>query len=281
MDYNTELYLKNAYSRGFGYYVEVLYCNHLSANKIPFVHESVDNVNSLPNNIIDYFSNKFREGLLNYNPLLNLFAYHFPNYFNYDSNEPGKKITDFDLKVWTSNDLLLDLVKTNFVEIIRYQNGHLSISEIKGSWGPSPKNKITISFSELLKLLILNDLGIHTSLIYVIALDNPRFVEVPLKKLHLPLFPEDYIEMLAETVPTINEAGRLDRYSRFYYTHNLTIPAEFRNSMKPLGSDEKPIFFPDIIGLIKTIESVSPAYYLPARATKQKINELLSIPGNR
>lgn len=276
MDNKTELYLKNAYSRGFGYYMEVLFCKYLASQSIPYVHESNNNLGLTAKDEATYLSDMLRESLLSNNALLNLFAYHFPEYFEYDLSKVSRKVTEFNLKPWDANNFLGHLTKNNFIEVIRWENAKPIISEIKSSWGPFPNNKITISMSELLKLQMLKKQRIQTSLIYMVALGSPRFVEIPLESLHLPLFPEDYIEMLAETVPTINKIGRLDRYSRYYYTHNLTIPAEFRSLRKMVNFPEGMYSFKDLFSLIKEIESVTPVYYLPSKSTRKKIDDLLS-----
>ena len=276
-----ELFLKNAYSRGFGYYMEVLFCNYLTRQEIPFAHESNKDIHSLPDNKAINFADKIREALLKSNSFRNLFAYHFPKYFDYDTSQVSKKVTDFNLKDWDPFEFLDDLIKTNFIEIARWERGTPVVSEIKSSWGPFPNNKVTISMSEILKLHALRKIGVPTSLIYIVALETPKWVEIPLEKLHLPMFPDEYLEMLEETVPVINETGRLDRDPRYYFTYNLTIPADFRSLRKMIDFPKVMYSFNDILTIIKTVESVAPVYYLPSKTTHKKIKDMLSGMGNK
>lgn len=72
-----------------------------------------------------------------------------------------------------------NLVASNHIEILRIEGGKLIVSEIKSQYGPNPDYRIQIEFQQINTLAQLTNAGIRTSLIYVIALPEPRFVEIP------------------------------------------------------------------------------------------------------
>ncbi|HLH85913.1 MAG TPA: hypothetical protein VKU79_03495 [Thermoplasmataceae archaeon] len=86
------------------------------------------------------------------------------------------------------------LISSNMLELLRLEDHWLIVSEIKSQYGPKVDYRIEFERSQLNRLLVLTNMGIETSLIYCIALPEPRFVEIQFIKL-LPIF-EDYDDFI-------------------------------------------------------------------------------------
>ena len=85
-----------------------------------------------------------------------------------------------------------NMISSNTLELLRIEDHWLIVSEVKSQYGPKVDYRIEFERSQLSRLLDLTNMGIETSLIYCIALPEPRFVEIPFVKLY-PKF-EDYGE---------------------------------------------------------------------------------------
>ena len=81
-------------------------------------------------------------------------------------------------------------ISSNMLELLRIEDHWLIVSEIKSQYGPKVDYRIEFEGSQLSRLLDLTNMGIETSLIYCIALPEPRFVEIPFIKLYNKF--EDY-----------------------------------------------------------------------------------------
>lgn len=276
MDKTVESYLKSVYSRAFGYYMESLLSRNLAKDGINIIHESTSRVSHIGLGNIEDFSNKFRKALESDQNFLNLFAWHFPDLFDIDTDQTGREITSFPLKDWDPQEFLSRIVGSNFLEIVRWEDGNPIFSEVKSSWGPVPTNKVTISVSQILKLYALRNAGIRSSVIYMVALQEPRWTEIPIEALSLQSFPDEFLAMLEETVPTVDSSGKLERYARYYYTRNITIPSRFRDSGKMQHFVSVPHSFYDIQSLIEVLKNFAPVYYLPSKQTMLKVHKMLS-----
>lgn len=77
-----------------------------------------------------------------------------------------------------------NIVGSNNVEFLRIQNHKLIVSEIKSQYGPKVDYRIEFEEGQLEKLLKLTNNGIDATLLYCIALPEPRFVEIAVRELY-------------------------------------------------------------------------------------------------
>ena len=77
-----------------------------------------------------------------------------------------------------------NLVYSNRLELLRIQNHRIIVSEVKSQYGPKVDYRIEFEKGQLFKMINLTNLGMRTSLIYCIALPEPKFVEIPFIKLY-------------------------------------------------------------------------------------------------
>ena len=83
-----------------------------------------------------------------------------------------------------------NLVSSNFIELLRIQDHKLIVSEIKSQYGPTVDHRIEFNSRQLKLLLKLAKNNIGASLIYTIALPEPKFIEIPIEELYEKL--DDY-----------------------------------------------------------------------------------------
>ena len=158
------------------------------------------------------------------------FAFWFSDWFDFPSNiRSMRRITDFKLKEVNSQDFFSKLIFTNFVELIKWEENAPIICEIKSSYGPDFPygRRVSISLTEIMKMRVLRKVGMKPFLVFQVAIDRPRFIEIPFDKLKLPELKKDYIKMLRETVPIVHPGGRVERLWRHYYTGSVQIPRDF------------------------------------------------------
>ncbi len=80
------------------------------------------------------------------------------------------------------------LVSSNTIEIIRWMNDECIISEIKSKfeYKGHDRNKIYFTKAQLENLSDLLDSGVNVTIIIVIALDKPKFIEIPFNEFEIP-----------------------------------------------------------------------------------------------
>ncbi len=107
-----------------------------------------------------------------------------PAYFDFSKlNEflmKHKKINDEKLKLLVIASLLGD----NTIELLRVEGGQVIVSEIKSQYGPKPDFKIELTAPQLNLIFDLNEIGIVSTLIYLIAFPEPSFIEIPTIELY-------------------------------------------------------------------------------------------------
>ena len=266
MDMNDINRLKSRYATAFGYYVEKLYCQYLFRNGIKFMSRALSSVRNTDIRLVRNFCTKYLEALSTNDDLRNLFAFWFSSWFDYSSEtEIVRKITDFNLRDIDPEEFVGKLIATNFVELIRWENGNPVITEIKSSYGPDfpYQRRVTISLSEILKLSALRSVGVETSLVYQIALNRPRFIEIPIDRLPLPSPKDNYLNMLRETVPLVHPGGKVEIFTRYHYKANIAIPPEFDTAFQELTPEGRS--FANLSELIVEIEGSVPTYLLPGQ----------------
>lgn len=77
-----------------------------------------------------------------------------------------------------------NLVCSNKIELLRIENKKLIVSEIKAQYGPKVDYKIELEKSQIEILSKLANNSIGASLIYCIALTEPKFIEIPFTELY-------------------------------------------------------------------------------------------------
>ncbi|MCG3109471.1 hypothetical protein L3N51_01763 [Metallosphaera sp. J1] len=77
--------------------------------------------------------------------------------------------------------VISNLVQRNIFELLRVRSDKVIVSEVKSQFGPRVDYKIEIENRQFELMKVLYRLGLNYSLIYLIALPRPRFVEIYLK----------------------------------------------------------------------------------------------------
>ena len=77
-----------------------------------------------------------------------------------------------------------NLVSSNYIELLRIQDHRLIVSETKSQYGPMVDHRIEFNSSQLKLLLKLAKNNIGATLIYAIALPEPKFIEIPIEELY-------------------------------------------------------------------------------------------------
>ena len=258
--------LKSRYASAFGYYMENLYCKNLEQRKVKFANRAFSRPDKIDPLLAQDFQSRFIDAIGFSEDFLNLFAFWFIDWFDFPSNIRSKRrITDFKLKEVDSQDFFNKLIFTNFVELIKWEENAPIICEIKSSYGPDFPygRRVSISLTEIMKMQVLSKVGMKPLLVFQVAIDKPRFIEIRFDKLKLPELKTDYLKMLRETVPIVHPGGRVERFWRHYYTGSVSIPRDFDGSFKELGT--KDMNFDNLDDLIQEIEKKVPAYLLPNR----------------
>ena len=94
-------------------------------------------------------------------------------------------MNQFDTSEFTLTDCL---VRGNYIEMIRWEQDECIISEIKSKfeYKGHDRNKIYFTKAQLEKLSDLLDSGVKVTIIIVIALDKPKFIEIPFNEFEIP-----------------------------------------------------------------------------------------------
>ena len=133
-----------------------------------------------------------------------------------------------------------NMISRNKLEILRFQNQKLIVSEVKSQYGPKVDYRIEFEKGQLFRLLRLTNLGMNTSLIYCIALPYPRYVEIPFIKLYDKF--KDYSDFNGKEFTTDDWANL-----------RIRIPLEYRKEEKFEGIDKSLYCFSDEQSLYKSI----------------------------
>jgi exonuclease V len=81
------------------------------------------------------------------------------------------------------------LVKSNAIEMIRWENGEAIVSDVKSKFDQhdkSERNRLYCTKRQLEKFIDLHDANINVTIIVPVALDTPRFIEIPFDKFEIP-----------------------------------------------------------------------------------------------
>lgn len=93
-------------------------------------------------------------------------------------------INQYDTNEFTLTECL---VRGNQIEMIRWEQDEAIVSEIKSKFGPSiDEPKIYFTKLQLEKLLDLLCSGIKVTVFIILALDTPKFIEIPFNKFKIP-----------------------------------------------------------------------------------------------
>ncbi len=77
-----------------------------------------------------------------------------------------------------------DLVGNNRYELLRVEDENVIVSEIKSQYGPKVDYKIEFTAPQLDLIFDLNEIGIKSTMIYLIAFPKPSFIEIPTIELY-------------------------------------------------------------------------------------------------
>ena len=124
-------------------------------------------------------------------------AKHNIEYSKSSLYELRKKLekTNWFLGIWRENYSIADgiegeiesLVASNRIEMIRWEKEEPIISEIKSKFGPEmDEPRLYFTKAQIERLLEFLDVGIKVSVFVIVALDTPRFIEIPFKEFKLP-----------------------------------------------------------------------------------------------
>lgn len=81
------------------------------------------------------------------------------------------------------------LVKSNAIEMIRWENEEAIVSDVKSKFDQHDKkegNRLYFTKLQLEKFIDLHDANINVTIIVPVALDTPRFIEIPFDKFKIP-----------------------------------------------------------------------------------------------
>lgn len=140
-------------------------------------------------------------------------AKHNIQYSKISLRELRKKLekTNWFLEIWRENYSIAEdiegeiesLVRSNHIEMIRWENGEPIISEIKSKFGPdTDDSKIYFTKAQIKRLLDFLDVGINVSVFVAVALDTPRFIEIPFKEFKLPDYENKRNDKITMRIPT-------------------------------------------------------------------------------
>ena len=141
-----------------------------------------------------------------------------------------------------------NLISSNVFEILRIEKHRLIVSEVKSQYGPKVDYRIEFEKSQLNRLLSLTNMGIETSLIYCIALPEPKFVEIPFIKLYYKFM--NYSDFDGKKFTTEDWANL-----------RIRIPLEYRNEEKFERIHESLYCFKDEQSLFKSILEAFPGQF--------------------
>ncbi len=132
------------------------------------------------------------------------------------------------------------LVGSNKIEFIRIENNKLIVSEIKSQYGPNPDFRIEFEYPQVKTFTKLTNGGIHTSIIYCIALPEPRFVEIPFSLLYEKF--NEYNDFNGQEFTGIDK-------SRI----RIRIPMEYRKESNFIKIDKSLYKYVDLPSLLNSI----------------------------
>lgn len=76
-----------------------------------------------------------------------------------------------------------------FCDIIRWEDGPATLSEVKSQLGPLTDFRIEFQATQVIALREIAQAGIPVTIIYYVALPHPKFVEVPWAQIRQPIPP--------------------------------------------------------------------------------------------
>jgi hypothetical protein len=223
--------LKQEYRGALGYFMEEIFSKYLlKSNK-----EFVSSFNYLSKDIFNSEPPK-PDAKLKINELIK--TLNKTEYYRYHL---------YPIKTSIKLDYLME---SNLLELARWERNRLVISEIKSKFGPTLEDvRLYPQSGQMLKFQQLQALGIETSIIVIIALPNPRFVEIPFSEFRVPPIPADIIEQFKN--PKKRGLLRIQRI-------NIRIPEDYRDlsKYKPIPKEVySPLKWDSLEGLIKAMES--------------------------
>ncbi|MBW6518660.1 MAG: hypothetical protein K0A89_09200 [ANME-2 cluster archaeon] len=88
------------------------------------------------------------------------------------------------------------------IDLIRWENNEIIISEIKSKYGPNiDEPRIYFTKLQLEKFLILSNAGKNVTIFIMFALDTPRFVEIPFNEFKIPNFENKREDRITLRIP--------------------------------------------------------------------------------
>jgi len=142
-----------------------------------------------------------------------------PNGLKDDVERLGHKLQDIDclkeyyLRCNDNTTFLSILMRSNRIELLRFKDGKPIISEVKSAF-EAGDYRIEITTLQLEVLSSIRNHDIDVSLIYCIALPNPRFIEIPFSSI---------------------ENDLIDGYLASKKCYRMRIPQEYRNQADYTG----------------------------------------------
>ena len=120
------------------------------------------------------------------------------------------------------------------IDLIRWENDEIIISEIKSKYGPNiDEPKIYFTKLQLENLSNLFDAGKNVTIFIMFALDTPRFVEIPFNEFKIPNF----------------ENKRNDKIT-------LRIPLDYRDTSKYIKLPAHLYNYQDLDSLLKLLKKL-------------------------
>lgn len=108
---------------------------------------------------------------------------------------------------------LRSLIAGNRVELVRFEDDEAVLSEVKGKYGPGiDDTHLYFTKIQLKKLKQFSKAGINTTVILIIALDTPRFTEIPFERFDIPELEDRRDDRVKVRIP--HEHREIEDYNR-------------------------------------------------------------------